>query len=294
MAPSDSKPWAIDVQAASFQRDVVDRSHELPVVVDFYADWCRPCQMLAPALTKAVEKHAGRVLLAKVDTEQMPEIAAEFGVSSIPAVFGLRGGEIVDQFVGMLSEPELERWVNGLLPSPAEALLADARAIAQSDPSTAESKLREALTAAPQLDAAKLALLELLWSQRRNQEVSTLLEELEARGYLEPAGEAIKAALAIDTGGQAAGGQEAGGLAACRARAAAAPDDLQRQFELARVLAAAGEHAEALESCLQLVQRDRKQFGEQARELMVDIFRVLPADSPLTMEYRRKLSTALY
>jgi putative thioredoxin len=209
-------------------------------------------------------------------------------------VFGLRGGEIVDQFVGMLSEPELERWVNGLLPSPAEALLADARAIAQSDPSTAESKLREALAAEPQLDAAKLALLELLWNQRRNQEVSTLLEELEARGYLEPAAEAIKAALAIDTGGQAAGGQEAGGLAACRARAAAAPDDLQRQFELARVLAAAGEHAEALESCLQLVQRDRKQFGEQARELMVDIFRVLPADSPLTMEYRRKLSTALY
>ena len=113
MELSQSKPWAVDVQPASFQADVVERSHQVPVVIDFYADWCRPCQLLAPALEKAIEKHAGRILLAKVDTERMPEIAAEFGVSSIPAVFGLRDGTIADQFVGMLSEPELEmlgRW----------------------------------------------------------------------------------------------------------------------------------------------------------------------------------------
>ena len=168
-------------------------------------------------------------------------------------------------------------------------MLADAPALFESDPGTAESKLREAIAEAPQMIEAKLALLELLWNLRRVPEVRGLLGELEARGYLEPAAEGIKAALAIDTGGQAAGG-----LDACRTRADAAPDDLQLQFELARALAAAGEHAEALESCLKSVQRDRKQFGQQARELMVDMFRVLPADSPLTTEYRRKLSTALY
>jgi putative thioredoxin len=245
--------------------------------------------MLGPLLEKVVEKHAGAVLLAKVDTEQMPQIAEQFGVSSIPAVFGLRGGRIVDQFIGLLSEPELERFVAGLLPSAAETLLADARAVLQSDPSAAEAKIGAAIAEAPELVDAKLALLELLWSQRRESEVRELLAQLEARGFLEPAAEAIKAALAIDTAGRAGGGLEAS-----RARAAAAPDDLQLQFELVRALAAAGDYPAALESSLKLLQRDRKQYGQQVRELMVDIFRVLPADSPLTTEYRRKLSTALY
>jgi putative thioredoxin len=289
MTESDSKPWRIDVQAGSFRSDVVERSHQQPVVIDFYADWCRPCQMLAPALEKAVARHAGRVLLAKVDVDQLPEIAGQFGVSSIPAVFALRAGETVDHFVGVLSEPELDRWVEALLPSQGEILLAEARARLQSDPAGAELKLRQAIAEAPELTEARLALVELLWHQRRCDEVRQLLEQLEARGYLEPAVESIKAALAIETGGQ-----QAGGLDACQGRAAAAPDDLPGQFDLARALAAAGQHAEALETCLALVRRDRQQVGQQARELMIDLFRVLPSDSLLTSEYRRKLSTSLY
>jgi putative thioredoxin len=268
---------------------LIDRSHQVPVVIDFWAPWCQPCRLLGPMLEKLADEYQGRFQLVKADIEELPDIAGQFGVQSIPAVFGLRDGKIVDQFLGLLPEPELRLWLDRLMPTPAETLVAEARRLAQEDPAAAEARFRQALELAPQDSAAQFGLADVLLKQHRVDEARRQIEELERRGFLEPEAQRLKAAVELE-GMKTAGGD----LEALRARAAAAPDDLQLQFELAQALAGAGQYEAALDLALQLVQRDRKQFGERARQLMVDLFRVLPEGSELTNTYRRKLSTALY
>ena len=112
----------------TFETDVVERSRELPVVVDFWADWCRPCHALAPILEREVEARDGQVGLAKVDVDENPELAEEYGIRGIPAVKGFRGGRVVREFVGVQSPQSVAAFLDELLaPSPAERLLAELR-----------------------------------------------------------------------------------------------------------------------------------------------------------------------
>jgi putative thioredoxin len=114
----------IDATEIDFERDVLERSKEVPVVVDFWADWCGPCKQLSPALEAAEAKRDGEVVLAKVDVDSNQELAARFGVQGIPAVKAFRDGEIVDEFVGAVPPAKVEAFFDGLTPSRADELLA--------------------------------------------------------------------------------------------------------------------------------------------------------------------------
>lgn len=114
----------VDVTEATFQSDVVDRSRQLPVVVDFWADWCGPCKALSPALERAEAARAGQVVLAKVDVDSNQGLGAQFGVQGIPAVKAFRDGAVVDEFVGALPPAKVEAFFDGLVPSRADELLA--------------------------------------------------------------------------------------------------------------------------------------------------------------------------
>jgi putative thioredoxin len=287
-------PWIVEAQADTFQQEVVDRSRELPVVVDFWAQWCQPCRLLAPILEKLAVEYGGKFLLVKADTDRLPDAATQFGVQSIPAVYGLRGGELVDMFVGVLSETQIRAWLDRLLPSPAELLLAEARPLEAIDPAGAEAKYRQAIELAPELAAARIALATLLVSaassdEGRTSEARALIDQLSGRGFLEPEAQRVKALLDLE-----AHGLQAGGLDECRAAAEAEPGNMELQLKLAESLAAHGEYATALELALRIVETDRKQSREPARKLMIDIFQLLPGDSELTSAFRRKLSMALY
>jgi putative thioredoxin len=286
---SDSSPLISEAARETFQRDVVERSRDVPVVIDFWAAWCQPCRMLAPVLERLARAYDGRFLLVKADTERVPDIAAGFGVRSIPAVFGLRDGQVVDSFVGVLPEAAIRAWIDRLLPTPAEILVAEARRVEATDPPAAEAKLREGLSLAPHEPRAQIALARLLAAGGRDAEALGLLAALQRRGFLEPEAEALKAELELRA--RAAG---AGGVAACRAELAAHPDDPAARLKLAEALAACGTYPEALDLCLGLVERHRKGPGEEARKTMLRIFQLLPADSELAAEYRRKLALALY
>ena len=100
---------------------------KLLVVVDFWATWCQPCRMLGPILEKLAQEYAGKFLLVKADTDKLQNIAAGFGVQSIPAVYALRDGQLLDSFVGLLPEGQIRQWIDRLLPSEAEELVAQAR-----------------------------------------------------------------------------------------------------------------------------------------------------------------------
>lgn len=280
----EKSTWVVNTTDEDFEAIVFEGSKERLVVVDFWAEWCAPCRALGPVLEKLAEEFGGRFLLAKANTDSAQRAAAEFQVSGIPAVFAMLDGNIVDSFQGAMPEAAIREWIHKQL---AGTLLIDAKRLAATDPIAAEAKLREILAQAPNDSAVLIQLAELLLAQKRIEECREIIEQLEKRGFLEAAAEKIKAALEL--------GSKAGmSIEAARAELEADPKNFTLQLKLAEVLAGHQEYEAAFEICLSLVAVDRKRTGELARALMVDVFRVLPDDSELTRDYRRKLSMALY
>ena len=163
---------AIDVTDATFQADVIDKSSTVPVVVDLWAPWCGPCRTLGPIIEKAVDATEGRVVLVKVNVDENPQISAQFQVQSIPAVYALRDGRIVDGFLGAVPERDVERFVQTLLPTEAQTTLASL--IEAGD----ELSLRQAIELDPGNEEAVIALAELLVAQQQFDEALALLERI--------------------------------------------------------------------------------------------------------------------
>lgn len=282
--PDVPQNWIVETTAATFDLDVLQRSREVPIVVDFWAPWCGPCRALGPLLERLAEEYAGRFVLVKANTDELPEAAAAFQVQSIPAVFGVIDGQLADFFNGALPEPQIRSWLDRLLQSQA---LKQAAGLEENQPGEAAATYRRVLEDQPNEAQASIGLARCLIQLQEFAEAQQIVAKLEERGFLEPEAERVKAALEM----QAKGGID---VDASRRAAQAAPDDLPAQLAYAEALAGDHQYQAALELALSLVQRDRSGVGEAARQLMVDIFRVLPADSELVSQYRRQLSMALY
>ncbi len=152
---------------ATFERDVLERSSQVPVVVDLWAEWCGPCRTLGPILERVVGATGGAVELAKVDVDANPRVAATFQVQSIPAVFALRDRQVVNQFIGALPEPKVQEFVAGLLPAKSEVDLL----VERGD----EASLRRALELDPSHPGAVVAMAEILAGRGQGEEALTLL-----------------------------------------------------------------------------------------------------------------------
>ncbi|MGE3821634.1 MAG: tetratricopeptide repeat protein, partial [Isosphaeraceae bacterium] len=230
-----------------------------------------------------------RFTLVKADVEAVSELAGAFGVQSIPAVFGLRDGRVVDRFVGALPEPALRAWIEGLFPTALEAALAQARSLEAADPAAAEAWYRDALSLASGDRDAQIGLARVLLRQGRFDEARAFVAALEGHGHFDDEVESVKAELELK-----AQARETGGVDAARAALAAKPGDPSARLGLAEALAAAGSYEEALETFLSLVEEGPREFVEPARLAMVQVFQILPPDSELANTYRRRLSAALF
>lgn len=282
-------PYVIEINENNYQQVVIDGSFEVPVLVDFWASWCQPCQILMPVLAKLADEYQGRFVVAKINTEEQQEIAAQFGIRSIPTVKLFIGGQPVDEFAGALPEAQIRAFLEQHLPRASDDTVAQAqehllageveRALALLDHAEADDpgNPRVGITraqvqaAAGDLDAA-----------------AATLDALPADGQEHPEVSRLRGQLFFD---RIAGANLTTGAA--QAAVEADPDDLEARYRLAAVQAVEGDFAAAMENFLTVMQKDRKLADDGARQALLKLFDML-GDDPIVARYRARMFNLLH
>ncbi|MFN7955033.1 MAG: tetratricopeptide repeat protein [bacterium] len=283
------KPNVIDVSETTFEAEVVTRSFQVPVLVDFWAPWCGPCRALTPTLEDLAEKGAGAWVLAKVNSDENPGLAERFGVRGIPNVKAFRDGVLVDEFTGALPRAAVERFLEQLLPSELDGRVTEAvAALERGELAAARTSLESVLATRPDHDGAVLALAKLELDEGHPQRTLELVKRLPDSG---PAGAAVRLLRAQARFATAPSDESIDSLAA---RVAADPKDLDARFALAEVAARDGDLDRAAEELLGILARKRDYRSGEGRLAFLDVLELMGAHEPRTERYRSRLSMILF
>ena len=286
-----ANPHVFDATAATFETEVLGRSAQTPVLVDFWAEWCGPCKQLGPVLEKLATEYNGAFVLAKVDVDKEQELGAAFQVRSIPTVFLVKGGQLVDGFPGALPEGQLREFLahHGIQPAAASApAVAEDAAPAPADPHAEVMRLRSEVAEQPDDDARKLDLALALLKTGAAHEAEQLLDALPAN--LAHDDRAVRARARL---GFAALLKDAPPVEVLEAAIAGNPDDLRARHLLGVQRLVAGDSQAGLEQFLEMLRRDRAYEDGLPRKALIDAFRVVE-DEDLVGTYRRRMSSLLF
>jgi putative thioredoxin len=278
-----NKPNVIDVNLRNFAAEVVRRSQDVPVLVDFWAEWCGPCKSLTPVLEKLAAEYGGRFILAKCNTDENQDLARQFGIRGIPSCKLFKDGALVAEFQGAQPEGEVRRFLDAHCADLEDQPLDVARQLIGGGETDEAIGILEGLLADdPKNDEARLLLVRAFIQQHefdKAREALKLLPEMHS--------EVKSLQQMID---YASSASEYGTVAECEARVQKDPQDLEALYQLGVVLTLEDRFQEAMDRFLQVIARN-KNYGEgKVRQAMLALFEVLGPDHELTHQYRRKFA----
>jgi len=282
-------PHIIEVTAQNFASDVLERSAEVPVLVDFWADWCNPCKMLTPVLAQLAEESAGSFVLATVNTEEQQELAMQHGIRSLPTVRLFRNGAVVDEFMGALPEAQVRAFLNPHLERRSDRLLADA--LAQAAAGALDAAVTQAAAAHhedPDNHRVTIGYAELLLQAGRIDDAQNMLQRLPAN---EQESEAAKRVAAILSFARVAA--DAASLSDLERTLTEEPDNSDARYAAAAHQVLNGDYEQAMQHLFDIFQRDRQYGDDAARKALVSVFQ-LAGDSAAVTDYRRRMFALLH
>jgi putative thioredoxin len=280
----------IDATLSSFERDVIEASMEVPVIVDFWAPWCGPCKMLGPLMERLEREYGGRFKLVNVNADTNPELVASFNLKSIPYAVAFVDGNAVAQFTGAQPEAFIRAFLDRLIPNPSVIEHRAAReALAKGQAQIAEDYLKNAIALDPSNDAARLDMIGILLDRDDVATARMHFATLSSRAAQHSNFESMRARL---DAAQAVVALPPAEL--LERRVAIDPNDLQARLELAELHIAQRRFPPALENLLEIVRRDRKFHNDIARLKMLTVFEMAADQPDLVGEYRAKLSRILF
>jgi putative thioredoxin len=281
-------PFIIDVTRENYQQ-VMEASFKAPVLLDFWAGWCQPCQVLMPVLARLAKEYQGRFLLAKLNTEEEQEIAAQFGIRSIPTVKLFRDGQPVDEFMGALPEQAIREFVDRHVARESDAMVLEARErLLAEDAEGAIALLNEARENDPDNPRVTLALAVAQTAMGDIAAAEASLDSLPADERDTSEAATLRSRLFFE--GQVAGAPAATEL---EDRLAADPGDTQALYQLALRKVIDQDYETAMELLLKLMRQDRDFEDDAGRRGLLKVFELL-GDDPLVGRYRSRMASLLY
>jgi len=283
-------PFVVDINSSeNFQTNVIDKSFEIPVVVDFWATWCQPCQVLIPLLTDIAQQYNGAFLLAKIDSDQNQELAMQSGVKNLPTVLIFKQGQVVDSFTGVLPESEIKEILNKHISNSDDNALEVALSLMdEGNYEAALEQLKELNKEEPENYKIHLAIAQIYLQTKEYELCSELLASLPSNIQQEDAYKSTSSQLEL-----ALAVADAPELDELRQQIGLAPDDLQLQLQLANVFISQKNYTDALDILLNTVKKDIQFNDGIAKTNMLKVFEILGNSDPLVRQYRNKLFSFL-
>jgi putative thioredoxin len=279
-----------NVGVQDFQALVIENSYKQPVLVDFWADWCEPCKSLAPVLAKLAEEYKGKFILAKVDTEKEQELAAHFGIKSLPTMKVIFNGQIAGERVGAVPESEIRALIDPLIVTEADKIM-DAAMAAQDEGRTEDALelMNQALANDPANLELKINVAKLVMLQGDMKSASTLLDSLSDEESKNE--EVVKLRAKINMASQLEGLPP---MEQIEQRLTDNPKDLEALLDKSHHLSASGLYPQAMETLIQVMIIDRQFQDDAGRKGLLALFDMLGGEHADVQKYRRKLFTLLH
>ena len=283
-------PYIHNVSMQNFQNLVLENSINKPVLVDFWADWCQPCQTIMPMLAKLAEEYAGKFELAKVNADEEQELAAHFGIKSLPTMKLFFKGQLVDERMGAVPESDIRAMLDKHIVSESDQFMQAAMmSYQQGQTEQALAMLNEALAKDPDNAQLKVTIAQMVQAEGDSESALALLDSLDEENSKLDA--AIQLRAEINMAAQIAGLPD---LNEIEQRLSQNPNDLEALLQKSRHLIAQGDYDNAMECLLTVMRSDRNFEDDAGRTGLLEIFDLLGGEHPSVQKYRRKLFTLLH